>query len=386
MSVTKNVFRLNEVYDLVNSRQWIDYDNRFDAGELWAWGFNADGQLGDNTILHRSSPVQIPGTQWNNIAGGGHHSLARKTDGTLWSWGRNTQNYGASGGQLGDNTALHRSSPVQIPGTQWNDVAAGCSHSLARKTDGTLWSWGRNANGRLGDNTIISQSSPVQIPGTQWNDVAAGNNHSLARKTDGTLWSWGYNRCGELGISIRDHRSSPVQVTGTQWSDVTAGRYHSLARKTDGTLWSWGRNISGQLGNNCSIYERDTPTEVFGSGTQWNDIAGGGEHSLARKTDGTLWVWGNATQGQLGAGTNTVHRSVPVQIPGTQWNDIAGGANHSLARKTNGTLWSWGYNGQGRLGDNTTVHRSSPVQIPGTQWNDVAGTAIGGHTLARKLV
>jgi alpha-tubulin suppressor-like RCC1 family protein len=84
-------------------------------------------------------------------------------------------------GRLGDGTIINRSSPVQVPGTQWNDISGGTSHSLARKTDGTLWSWGNNSCGRLGDDTVINRSSPVQLPGTTWNDISGGN-HSLARK------------------------------------------------------------------------------------------------------------------------------------------------------------------------------------------------------------
>ena len=101
-------------------------------------GVGSHGRLGDNTASSKCSPIQIPGTSWSDIVGGGYHSLARKTDGTLWSWSYNPL------GQLGDNTTIPKSSPVQIPGTSWNDIAAGCAHSLARKTDGTLWAWGCN--------------------------------------------------------------------------------------------------------------------------------------------------------------------------------------------------------------------------------------------------
>jgi alpha-tubulin suppressor-like RCC1 family protein len=116
----------------------------------------------------RSSPVQIPGTTWNDINGGAEHALARKTDGTLWAWGLNAS------GQLGDLTNVSKSSPIQIPGTTWNDIAAGCNSSSARKTDGTLWGWGQNVAGVLGDGTATPRSSPVQIPG-YWIDIAGTN-------------------------------------------------------------------------------------------------------------------------------------------------------------------------------------------------------------------
>ncbi len=300
-------------------------------GTLWSWGNNCFGQLADNTITYRSSPVQIPGTQWSEIASGSNHSLARKSDGTLWSWGHNDD------GQLGDITSAlggRKSSPVQVPGTNWTDISAGPRHSLARKSDNTLWSWGENGNGQLGDNTTTPRSSPVQIPGTQWTDISAGDSHSLARKSDGTLWSWGKNNNGQLGNSesgaYTPCRSSPIQIPGTQWTDISAGT-HSLARKSDGTLWVWGAGGGGRLGNG-QTNPRSSPVQI--PGTSWTDAAVGPCHSLARKSDGTLWSWGYNTHGQLGDNTNTGHSS-PIQIPGTSWIDIDGSiSNNSLARKS----------------------------------------------------
>ena len=128
MSTKKDVFTLKSVYEKIIDGSY-DYDTTGDPGTLWTWGDNNIGQLGDNTTINRSSPIQIAGTTWIEIAGGGHHSLARKSDGTLWAWGCN------SSGQLGDNTTIHRSSPVQIAGTTWIDIVAnGWYHSLARKS------------------------------------------------------------------------------------------------------------------------------------------------------------------------------------------------------------------------------------------------------------
>ena len=122
------------------------------------------------------------------------------------------------------NFTTTRSSPIQIPGTSWSEVGNGgqIQISLARKSDGTLWSWGQNNQGQLGDGTITQRSSPIQIPGTNWSEIAGGFSHSLALKgvpipsgTAGQLWSWGYNNAGELGDGTRTYRSSPVQVPGT---------------------------------------------------------------------------------------------------------------------------------------------------------------------------
>jgi alpha-tubulin suppressor-like RCC1 family protein len=196
-------------------------------GTLWAWGGNSVGQLGQNITTDVSSPVQIPGTTWSSISGGNNHSLATKTDGTLWAWGGN------SSGQLGQNNITQSSSPVQIPGTSWSLFSAGYNFSLATKTDNTLWSWGGNNYGNLGLNDTARRSSPVQIPGTSWSTTSGSISpsgsaayHAFATKTDGTLWSWGRNTTGQLGQNDRIARSSPIQIPGTSWSAIDSGGYN----------------------------------------------------------------------------------------------------------------------------------------------------------------
>jgi alpha-tubulin suppressor-like RCC1 family protein len=161
-------------------------------------------------------------TAWSQIAAGALHSLAVKTDGTLWSWGSNS--YGQLG--LGDGYTISRSSPVQVGAlTNWADVAAGYSHSIAVKTDGTLWSWGNNGSGRLGQNNTINRSSPVQVGAlTGWVQASGASESSSAVKNDGTLWSWGRNNNGQLGLNDTANRSSPVQVGAlATWSKIAIG-------------------------------------------------------------------------------------------------------------------------------------------------------------------
>jgi alpha-tubulin suppressor-like RCC1 family protein len=249
-------------------------------GTLWVWGYNLYGQLGNNANVPKSSPVQTVcgGTNWKTVAGGFFHTAAIKTDGTLWTWGYNLT------GQLGDNTGTNRSSPVQTVagGTNWKQVACGIYHTAAIKTDGTLWGWGRNTYGQLGDNTAVDRSSPVQTVagGTNWKQVAGGY-HTAAIKTDGTLWTWGRNTYGQLGDNTAVDRSSPVQTVagGTNWKQV-AGSYHTAAIKTDGTLWTWGYNTDGQLGIS-TITNKSSPVQTVAGGTNWKQVAGGGYHTIA---------------------------------------------------------------------------------------------------------
>lgn len=197
-------------------------------GTLWAWGQNNFGQVGDGTTVSKSSPTQIGSdTSWSVVAGGGGTwSAAIKSDGTLWAWGRSNQ------GQLGQNDLVSRSSPVQIGAlTDWSSIACAQSTLFAIKTNGTLWAVGQGGNGELGDNTTVSKSSPVQIGSdTNWSSIRAGNIFAIATRSDTTLWSWGYNAYGQLGDGTRINRSSPVQIgTRTDWISIGAGSDASYA-------------------------------------------------------------------------------------------------------------------------------------------------------------
>ena len=338
--------------------------------KLIAFGRNDQSQLGDGTAIDKSSPVQIGAlTNWASVSGGSVHSLATKTDGTLWAFGNN------SNGQLGSADTFNIS-PAQIGAlTNWASVASGAHHSLGLKTDGTIWSFGKNNNGQLGDGTTVSKSSPVQIGAlTNWASVASGWNHSFAIKTDSTVWSWGSNSYGQLGDGTAINKSSPVQIGAlTGWASVAGGSDHSLAIMTDGTLWTWGSDNFGQLGNG-GYGSISSPAQV-GNLTNWTKVVAGYEHSLALKTDGTMWSWGYNAYGQLGDGTN-ITKSSPVRVGSltTNWTNIAAGFSQSFALKADGTLWSFGSNNRGRLGDQTTIDKSSPVQIGTlTNWASISG-------------
>ena len=347
------------------------------TGSLWLCGRNYYGQLGNNATVDRSSPIQTiaAGTNWKLVSCGDYNTTAIKTDGTLWTWGYN--NFG----QLGNNTTTNRSSPAQTVagGTNWKQVYAYYSHTAAIKNDGTLWLWGRNNYGQLGDNTTVNKSSPVQTvaAGTNWKQVACGPNRTAAIKTDGTLWLWGWNNYGQLGTNNTTSRSSPVQTVsgGTNWKQVACDN-HVAAIKTDGTLWLWGGNGYGQLGDNTinSFSGKSSPVQTVASGTNWKQVSCGYWNTVAIKTDGTLWAWGYNYYGALGDNT-TVNKSSPVQTVagGTNWKQVFS-KKPTAAIKTDGTLWIWGANSMGALGDNTTVNKSSPVQTVagGTNWKQVS--------------
>jgi len=215
-------------------------------GTLWIWGSGSLGKNGLGNTTSYSSPKQIGAlTNWAKIALGNYNALAIKTDGTLWSWGYNVY------GQLGlGNTTYYIASPSQVGGlTSWAKVATNANASFAIKTDGTLWSWGINSNGVLGLGNSTNYSSPKQVGVlTNWNTISVTSS-SCATKTDGTLWTWGINTYGQLGTGNTTYYSSPKQIGSlTNWLNVVSIYRVSMAGiKTDGTLWTWGRNTTGQL-------------------------------------------------------------------------------------------------------------------------------------------
>jgi alpha-tubulin suppressor-like RCC1 family protein len=247
-----------------------------------------------------------------------------------------------------------------------------------------LWVWGANTSVELGINATGSRSTPVTTfaGGTNWKQVSTRNAHTAAIKTDGTLWVWGSNSSSQLGINATGNISTPVTTFagGTNWKEVSCGYFHTAAIKTDGTLWVWGNNNNSQLGINATAGNRSTPVTTFAGGTNWKQISGGRLHSAAIKTDGTLWVWGRNSFGALGT-NDIIMKSTPVTTfaGGTNWKQVSSGGpadttGHTAAIKTDGTLWTWGGNGNGQLGTNDANGRSTPITtlVGGNNWKQVS--------------
>jgi alpha-tubulin suppressor-like RCC1 family protein len=328
-------------------------------------------------LIHFNTKAQC----WQAIASSNTHNLAIKNDGTLWAWGSN--NFG----QIGDGTiGILRIMPTQIgTETNWQKVAVGQNHSIALKTDGTLWTWGNNNSGQLGDGTIVNKNVPTQIgTATNWQNIDGGSGFTIATKTTGTFWAWGDNQYGQLGDGTIINKNTPTQIgSATNWNLISATGGHVLATKTTGTLWAWGKNNFGQLGDGTLI-NRSIPTQI-GSGTDWFAIAAGGEHSIAIKFDTSLWGWGNNSAGQVGNGTFN-NLSIPTQLlVSTGWFVIKAGVSHSMAVKTDGTLWTWGYNFYGQIGNNTTNNQTSPIPVNSdTDWHIIFDGGFS-HTTALKF-
>ncbi len=371
---------------------WVKLTND-NLSSVWMWGSNSNNQLGTNSATTVFSPVPISALQmnWCFAIAGSFHTAALKTDGTLWTWGWN------GCGQLGDGTQTQRAIPVQTAagGTNWKQVCPSREHTVAVKTDGTLWVWGNGICGRLGDGAILMRTSPITTAGggTNWCQVALGCLHTAAIKTDGTLWTWGHNLCGRLGDGAVIDKCSPETTAGggTNWCQVSGGNDHTAAVKTDGTLWTWGLGTFGRLGDN-TLTNKCSPDTTIGGGNDWCVVKSGFAHTVALKTNGTIWSWGCNNVGQLGDNTVTSRLSpVTTAGGGTNWCQIAAGDVHTMALKTDGTLWTWGWNCCGRLATNTQTNRSSPgtTVIGGNNWVQVGVSGVGsnsGHGAAIRVI
>jgi alpha-tubulin suppressor-like RCC1 family protein len=372
-------------YYFSNGSIWTDDVDSQLVSSIYSWGNGADGRLGDNSTVNKSSPVSVVGgfTDWCQISSGFAHSVAVRQNGTVWAWGCNNC------GQLGDNSTVSKSSPVSVVGgfTDWCQIAGGYKQSLAIRQNGSAWGWGCNGTGQLGDNTTVTKSSPVSVVGgfTNWCQISSVQ-HTLGVRTNGTLWAWGPDGNGALGINAAGNFSSPVSVVGgfTDWCQASAGGEaadnagFSFAVRQNGTLWAWGAAGSGNLGNNCNI-NISSPVSVVGGFTDWCQVSASiyfPSFGVAVRQNGTAWAWGCNNNGQLGT-DNTTNRSSPVSVVGgfTDWCQISAGRHHSLAVRQNGTAWAWGYAGTGNLGNNCNTNRSSPVSVVGgfTDWHEVSG-------------
>lgn len=324
----------------------VNPKNLVESG-LYAWGNNWSGGFGNNNNINSEIPILVNNTVKDYDVSFSHGSFIKK-DGTLWCWGYNQY------GQLGDNTTTIRSSPVQTiaGGNNWKQVyCGGAATTIGIKNDGTLWSWGVNTEGGAHDTEFYNTtSSPVQILiGTNnWKQVSCGQNHRAAIKTDGTLWLWGRNNNGQLGVYFDSFnntmdRELPVETVagGSNWVQVSSGYGHTAAIKSDGTLWLWGYNYDGQLGDNTRT-RRSSPVQTIAGGNNWKYVSCGSRTTAAIKKDGTLWMWGNGKRGELGNNAWS-NRSSPVQVSGIgSWKDVVCGQYITFGIKNNGSLWAWG--------------------------------------------
>jgi alpha-tubulin suppressor-like RCC1 family protein len=336
-------------------------------GRVYSWGNNTSGQQGDGaTIGYRTVPWPVPAvTNAVAVAAGSNHSLALTNTGQVYAWGANAN------GQLGLGNTTVQPTPTLIPGlSDIAGIAAGDTHSLAWTNAGVLYAWGNNGNGRLGDNSTTQRTSPVVVAGiTGVAEAEAGKSHSIARTTNGQVWTWGRNVEGQLGLGNTTDKWIPTQVTFfTTATAIGAGYDHSLASQGNNT-YVWGKNNSSQVGDGLTGNRTSPYATSFGASVQ---LAGGSLHSVALDTSGTVWTWGGNSLNQLGNGTTTTGTApIPISGPGQTWGVAAPTSNRppgiytavqtvTLSTITPGATIRYTTDG----GDPTTNSPEAPASIP----------------------
>jgi hypothetical protein len=343
-------------------------------GSLMVWGQNTDGILGDGSNTQRTSPVRVGTATYKFVSMGYQHMAAIRDDGTLWTWGNN------GSGQLGlgnttTNTATRSPQQVSGGGNDWAAVACGNAHTVALKTNGQLWAWGRNTEGQLGDGTNTAKTVPTRIgTASNWAAVAAGYYFTAAVKSFGAVYTWGDNANGQLGQGNTTRANSPSRVGPDEdWVSVACagghggnGGVHTLALKSSGELWAWGYNTDGSVGDGTNS-QRVSPVRV-GQDSDWKAISAGNRASQAIKTNGELWTWG-WDDGDNALGNGEGSKRVPTIVPGgSTYAAAERGLYHMVTMRSDGTIWCIGYNSAGQLGRGNTT--ASAVFVQATNGTD----------------
>lgn len=357
----------------------LSFNCNIRADEFRSWGANDYGQHGDGSINSTYLPkLSDTNDNWKTAFCGNEFALGIKYDGTLWSWGSN------SNGQLGDSlSSPYRAIPKKISyDNDWKKIVCGPDYVIGIKKTGKVWAWG---NGSLLNSQTYNNKPFLYDKDTVWSDFAlVGSTAIIGIKKNGTLWAWGDNTSNSLGRKM-SNQTKAVIIDTLKWLSIASGNLHAVAIRADSSLWTWGGNSNGQLGDGTRIM--DTINKI---GTdKWIKVACGFNHVLAIRNDHTLWAWGQNNSGQIGDGTY-VDKLLPTQVgTDSDWVDISSRFNTSYGIRKDTSLWAWGENSSGQLADGTKNSQSSPEKFSGmTTWSMVAaGTtfAVGFGSQQRSL-
>jgi len=345
-----------------------------------------------------SAPTQPAEIQNSNISIGEWISFAIKSDNTLWAWGSN------SGSQFGNGTSGGMS---KVPIHVLDDIvyiSTSEFYTMAIRSDRSLWAWGWNLRDMMFgvENDNEWQSTPVKVTGDVIS-VSTSGGHTMIIRGDNSLWGWGENESGQLGIGTFEGSPIPVRIMDDVIA-VSTGAGHTMVIRSDNSLWGFGNNGHGQLGD--ETLPRDFMSgisEPIGIMTDVIAVSAGGSHTMAIRTDHTLWAWGDNSFGQLGDGTTRMsldedsgelieidnNRYSPIQI----MDDViavSASSLHTMAIRSDNSLWGWGLNWQGQLGDGSIINwddpdmddlfgRTNPTRV---KENVIEVATSAGHTLA----
>ena len=407
--IENSALKGKNIVDIYGSSTMIARDS---DGKLYTWGENDYGQLGDGKTVNSSMPICISDIENSALKGknivdiyGSSTMIARDSDGKLYSWGDNKY------GELGNGTTANSSMPICISNIEdsplnGKNIVDVYGSSIAKDSDGKLYSWGYNSGGQLGNGTTAKSSMPICISdiensplkGKNIVDVYSDGYRIIAKDSNGKLYSWGYNFSGELGNGTTAKSSMPICISDIENSplreknivNIYTGDDTIIAKDSSGKLYSWGRNNFGQLGNGTGTTENSSMpvciSDIESSplkGKNIVDVYNYGSTIIAKDSNGKLYSWGYNEYGELGNGT-IKNSSMPIcisdiensQLKGKNIVKVYSNGYTMIVKDSNGKLYSWGYNGYGQLGDGTTTNSSMPICISDVENSELKGKKI----------
>jgi len=365
------------------------------AGNAYCWGDGTGGQLGNGSTSNAHTPVEVKGVGGVGFLSGVisvgsryENGCALTSSGNIYCWGDN------SIGQLGNGTTTNSHTAVEVLGVGGTGVLSGISAIsvgtqviCALSTAGNVYCWGDNSSGEIGNNSTTNSYTPVEVLGVGGTGFLSGitaistsYDVTCALSNSGNVYCWGDNTYGELGTNSTTSSLTPVEVLGVGGSGVLSGvnsiatnGANSCATITSGNVYCWGANFLGMLGNNSNV-ESNAPVEVLGVGASGfisgiTSISSENYTMCTTSSSGNVYCWGDNQYGQVG-NNGTTEVDTPVEALGIGGTGLLSGIvavsegyQTTCALSSAGNAFCWGFNGDGGLGNNTTTSMSTPVQV-----------------------
>jgi alpha-tubulin suppressor-like RCC1 family protein len=373
------------------------------SGKAYCWGDNSDGELGNGSTTSSNVPVAVitsgvlAGVTLTQISAGFFFTCALSTAGAVYCWGFNAD------GELGNNSTINSSVPVAVTtsgvlsGVTVTQITADSGYNACvLGSTGAAYCWGKNNDGQLGNNTLTSSSVPVAVitsgvlAGKVLTQVTAGNDLTCALDNTGLAYCWGNNTHGQLGNNSTTNSPVPVAVTstgvlsGVTLTQISAGNAFACALGSTGAAYCWGYNASGQLGNSSttssSVPVAVTTTGVL-SGVMLTQVTPGASFTCALGSIGAAYCWGLNASGQLG-NKSTTSSAVPVAVTasGLAMTQVSAGNTATCSLASTGATYCWGSNSSGQLGNNSTTQSLVPVSV--APQGPTGVTAVAGDATA----
>ncbi|MED5017977.1 InlB B-repeat-containing protein [Paenibacillus chibensis] len=330
------------------------------------------------------------GVTYTQVEAGGAFTLALDDQGNIWAWGNNKE------GELGNGSTTSTNVPVKLTVTdegtpvRFVGISAGSQHSVALDSNGNVWAWGENRKGAAGiGTTSIVVPVPTKSLITDVKEITAGAHVTMAVKKDGTVWSWGDNYYGDVGVDLGianpyiNYTATPVQVKYSNGTDlvplkaktVSGGYNASFAIDTNNILWYWGTLNTTKNGLPAKVLDAN------GQEFKAKAVAAGNDFYAVLDLSGNVWTVGSNYGGALGTGINSFDAITekPEKVTGvSNVTAITAGYAHVLAMDASKKVWSWGLNSYSQLGNKTSSSSTVPVQVKNNN-----GTFFTGSSMVR---